>query len=406
MPSDTDSLAALPDVRPSSRPPRGRNRNLLLVTTLVLVLGGLPAGRYFYPRPVAQASVTEGPLVLSVSGPGTLDAITMADLATKVPGRLIEIDAERNDSVMAGAPLARLSSTDLGEQLAVAAAGREAAINAVAQAEAALDQARINLDKLDEDLARSEALLQRGVVGQSNYDAQAAAQAQAKAAVAQAEAALDVARAQVASAEASEAYAQAQVDEATLTAPFSGIVVERLKSPGDFIAAGTPILRLADPASIVLTARFDESLIGALRPGQPAEISFMSQPGTVISGEVLRLSRSVDSETREFTADIRPGALPENWAIGQRGSVRVEIGRDEAALTLPAAFVLRRDGETGVWRAEDGRARWQPVETGAHSDGRIEILSGLAAGDIAVTAERVYPGMRLKLAAAGTGAAP
>lgn len=401
MVAEAGAPPALPGPRPPSRPHPGRWRRIALTLLAVAALAGPPAVRYLWPREVARATVLRGPLVLEVAGPGTLEAVTAADLATRIAGRLVAVRVERNDRVAAGQVLAEVASADLSAGLAQARAAEEAAVRSVAAAEAALRQAEISRDKLDDDLARSAALVARGVVGQSDHAAKLAAQRQAEAGVAQLQAALEVAQAQAASAAASVASARALLAEATIRAPFAGIVVERMKSAGDFVAAGVPVLRLVDPAGLVLTARFDESLIATLHAGQPAELRFSAEPGRAIPGRVLRLSRSVDGETREFTADVVPDALPENWALGQRGSATVRVGAQAGVLTLPAAFLIRRNGRTGVWLDRGGRARWQPVETGAHSGGRVEIVAGLAAGEVAITGETVFAGMRL---AAGAGA--
>lgn len=177
------------------------------------------------------------------------------------------------------------------------------------------------------------------------------------------------------------------------------MVVVRERNVGDILTAGASLLQLVDPATIILAARFDESAMGAMRPGQPTTISFVSQPGREVTGRVLRLGRLVDEETREFTVDIALDALPINWALGQRGIAGVLTETRGDALTVPAAFIARRAGQAGVWVIEGGRARWRSVQLGASHGGRVEICAGASAGETVADPAGTYSFMKAREAA-------
>lgn len=145
-----------------------------------------------------------------------------------------------------------------------------------------------------------------------------------------------------------------------------------------------------------MSARFDESVIARLEPGQIATIRFGGNGEALYRGTVRRIAREVDQETREFTVDIAPVRLPPNWALGQRATVVIDLGDVQDVLAVPAASIARRDGHAGVWVESDGRAVWRPVDLGRIGGAEVEVLSGLAAGDtILLSPERAFTGMKI-----------
>ena len=166
-------------------------------------------------------------------------------------------------------------------------------------------------------------------------------------------------------------------------------LIRGLRSVGDVVTAGSPILRLVDPQSLVLAARFDESVMAQVAPGQTAELRYVSFPDRVFHGTVLRIGRSVDTTTREFTVDVTPAEPPPHWAIGQRAMVVLATSTAPAVITVPQDALAPRGGRTGLWVAEGGhRARWRPVQLGAAADGRIEVPEGLREGEVVLCRPR------------------
>jgi len=76
---------------------------------------------------------------------------------------------------------------------------------------------------------------------------------------------------------------------------------------------------------------------------------FRSEPDKSYAGEVARLGRESDRETREFLVDVRVRELRQNWAVGQRAEVYIETGRQADVVLLPARLVVWRDGTAGVY---------------------------------------------------------
>ena len=111
---------------------------------------------------------------------------------------------------------------------------------------------------------------------------------------------------------------------------------------------------------------------------------------------VLRIGRQVDTETREFSVDLHPEALPQNWALGQRAMTTIEIDTRKNVLAVPAGTIERRQGKPGVWIIDRGRAYWIAITLGESGGQFVEVTQGLEPGDIILNEPRdAYYGMRV-----------
>jgi len=399
-PAAKEASDALVGRRPLSRPPSTRRFTTLATAMIVLLASAALLFRYGWPRAVETFTVAKSALTGELRGPGTVDALGNAVISARVQGRITELFVDRNDSVAKGALIARIACDDLANQVAAAVASHDAAVRAVVQARADKVRTEATFANAETVFARKAALLRQGWATQADYDIALANRRQGEAELAHANAAIEVAEAQERSAAAAVEVNRAQLDEATVRAPFAGVVVSRDRSLGDLVTPGASIVQIADPSTVVLTARFDESAIATILPGQAAGLRFTSEPDRSIAGHVLRLSRQVDIETREFTVDIVPAELPANWAIGQRGSAAIFAAKRHDVLSVPTRAVVRRDGQAGLWVVVDGRARWRPVELGQIGGNRVEVRRGVADGDLVLDPGRVFGGMLVHSTAA------
>lgn len=390
--STTDTLVG---GRPPSRQRRSK-LHLALSLMLVAATAAIIAGdRYGRSRIVAQFTVASGPLDIEISGPGTLDATRKATISTPVQGRLTDVVVDRGDAVAPGVLIAKIAAEDLAGQLAAATASRQAAAHTVSQARADKERAEAALSNARGTHARKSALLRQGWTNRADYDAALTAQRQAEAEVERASAAIDAAIAQEQSATAAVQVIDAQIQETIVRAPFAGIIVSRERNPGDLATPGASIVQIVDPSTLVLTARFDESVMAAIHPGQASRVMFSAQPERLVTGRILRLGRQVDMETREFTVDIALDDCPVNWAIGQRGTATV-VTDTRRVLSVPEQAIVRHDGRPGLWLARGGRARWRPVELGEAGGRHVEVRDGISSGDIVLAPDGVFEGMRIR----------
>ena len=108
---------------------------------------------------------------------------------------------------------------------------------------------------------------------------------------------------------------------------------------------------------------------------------FRSEPGRPRAGEVARLGREADRETREFLVDVRVRELPANWTVGQRAEVFIQTSHKADALSVPQRFLQWRSGKPGVFVISSGKAVWRDVKTGLRGREAVEVTQGLAAGE-------------------------
>ncbi|MFG1378200.1 efflux RND transporter periplasmic adaptor subunit [Xanthobacter autotrophicus] len=348
------------------------------------------------PHTTQAEVVRAGPFESVLSGPGILDALRKASVSTSIQGVITTLAVDVGDSIHAGDVVALLQSTDLKAERESRLASHEATRKAVALAEAELRKAHAARNNAHSVLGRREELIRSGATSRATLEDAQTSMEQSLAEVARAEAAVSQARATEASAEAAVRVAEAQLEKATIRAPIDGVVVARRMDMGDLVVPGSVIVDIVDPESVVLAARFDESAIARVTKGQPAKLLFTATGEAATPGEIRRIGREVDTETREFTVDIAPRRLPRNWAIGQRGTALITLQTSPDVLSVPFAAIAFKDRAPGVFVMRDARAWWQPVELGPIGAARVDVRGGLKEGDVILAQpEGAFAGMKV-----------
>ncbi|KNY18054.1 transporter [Shinella sp. SUS2] len=388
--------------RPPSRP-GGRFRRVSAVTMALAVLCVVWLGnRYLVSHAVDQFTVKPVDLTIELTGPGTLDATRISAVSSRLQGVIATMRVDRNDQVSQGDVIAEIVTDDLKSELGASLASVDAARKAVDLANADREHAEAVLANAQQNFDRKKRLLEKTIASQESYDTAVATLRQAEADLKRSRAAIEQAKAQETSAAATAEAQGVKLAEGTIRAPFDGVVVSRDHYVGDTITPGAEIVRLVDPASVILSARFDESAIYRLSPDQKAVIRFNGAgKGHSVTATVLRVSRQVDTETREFSVDMHPGTLPPNWALGQRAMTTIEVGTRKGVLAVPVGAIERRQGKSGVWIIESGRAYWIVVTLGDTGGPFVEVVHGLQPDDVILSEPRdAYYGM--KIAEGGT----
>jgi multidrug efflux pump subunit AcrA (membrane-fusion protein) len=171
----------------------------------------------------------------------------------------------------------------------------------------------------------------------------------------------------------------------TLYAPASGWIIERMVLPGQKIAAGEPLLVIADLSTVWADADIYQSDLPYVKVGMPVELTLSYGPGKKFTGKVTFVSPTLDPESRTMKARLEipnPELLlkPEMFATA---TLSYELGE---GLAIPETAVMRTGLETYAFRdAGDGRLVPMPIVVGERSDGYYQLLSGLSAGDKVVT---------------------
>lgn len=355
------------------------------------------AAGYFYLVPhVADGTKVESTsATLEIRGPALLDAIDKVVVTARIQGFLKSIEVDKNDPVTKGQVLATIDAADFESQLVGARADAVASEQAVVEVRASLESLRALGSKAKIEYERKRALVPSGAASQAELTTTETALKQADADFARASATIERLSAQNASAQANVKLLEVRLSYATIRSPLNGIVVNRDRSVGDLLTPGIRLMELVDPNTLILTARFDESVLEMIRPGQRVAAHFTSDATRPLQGTVFRLRRQVDEETREFKADIKLDEAPALWALNGRASVVVYA--TASTIVLSENLIARRRGRVGVWKLDDGRATWVPITLGYTALRSIQVVSGLTSGDVVLVPRHRYEWEPIKL---------
>lgn len=350
------------------------------------------------PVGVEAAEVVRADLAPEAYGIGTVEARHAYAVGPIQAGRVLRVYVDQGDAVAAGQRLADIDPVDLdarAEAAAAAAARAQQAVQA-AQAQVAEAESRARIAQASSD--RYQALQRQHFVAKEMADSRAHEAAAAAAALAAARANAAAAQREVGRAQA-EREAIARVHGSlTLVSPIDGVVTARETEPGSTVVAGQAVLRLVDPAQLWVRARVDQARAKGLRVGQPASIVLRSAPGTTLPGKVARIELQSDALTEERIVNVAFDPAPAQLYLGELAEVSIRQPGVQDALAIPRAALAQHRGAPGVWRIDGGRARFQPVQTGVQTAERVQIVSGLAAGDrvIVYSAKQLDDGVRVR----------
>jgi cobalt-zinc-cadmium efflux system membrane fusion protein len=175
---------------------------------------------------------------------------------------------------------------------------------------------------------------------------------------------------------------------ATLSAPISGVVVDRQLGPGQYLqsGSGTPVYTIADPSNVWLLANVRETDAGLVHLGQAVEVHVLAYPKRPFKARVTYVAAELDPTTHRLPvrAEIenRDGALkPEMFA-----SFRILTGDAAEAPAVPEGAVVYEGNGAHVWvAAGEGLLAYRAIRTGRSNDGLVEVLDGLKPGERVVT---------------------
>ena len=359
---------------------------LLKITVLASVIGGMIYWLRFAPVPVSRHYAAQGAIVAEVMGTGTLEARVKATISPKIAGRIGHVLIDQGDRVTVDNLLVRLDDAEWRQQVAIAAANRDAARAAIVRLETDKQQARAILEQAQKTYRRAQSLLTAKAGSREAVDRATEALAVAEAGLSRAEAAIAEGQKELIATEKTLDYQRARLAEAEIRAPFDGLIVRRYRDPGDVVVPGSAILTLISTDELWMTAWVDETAMSKLHERQKARVVFRAEPDRSYPGTVARLGKEADRETREFIVDVHVLALPKNWAVGQRAEVFIETDRKDNVLLVPANYIVHREPAAGVFVDVDGSAYWRSITIGIRGRDMVEVVDGLAAGDIMVLA--------------------
>jgi RND family efflux transporter MFP subunit len=315
---------------------------------------------------VAPAARTARPA--EVRAGGVLEPRATADLAFQVGGRVDRVPVDEGSVVARGAVLAALDPTDYA---------------------LALRQAELQAARADDERRRAGMLLDAGSIAPNDYER------------------LDTGARQ---ATVARDLAAKRLRDATLVAPFAGTVAARRTDVGATAAAGTTAFTLVDLGAVHVRIGVPEGDVGALRPGQVAQVELPAL-GRTVAGRVQLVGVAADPASRTYAVRIVVPNDDRALRAGMVASVAIATGASRAVVGVPATAVARDpEGATRVYLHDTaaGRARARRVTVGVPlADGAVEIVDGLEAGEPIIVAgqERLRDGARVSAVDAAPAAA-
>jgi RND family efflux transporter MFP subunit len=201
---------------------------------------------------------------------------------------------------------------------------------------------------------------------------------------------VDAARALLASRRQAVSVAQAAVkaletlqEYLKITAPFDGVVTDRLVHPGALVGPGADaaLLVIQQVARLRLTVAVPETDIGGIVAGAKVDFTVPAFPGRTYSGTVARVAHALDPGTRTMPVELDVQNRDGSLAPGMYPNVKWPVRRGRPSLLVPKTSVVTTAERTFVIRARDGKAEWVDVRKGAAEGENIEVMGNLQAGD-------------------------
>lgn len=387
-----------------------------LALAVIAGLGAWQGARLIFGPAVVVDQVRRGNLVESVVASGHVETPYRVEIGSQITGTVEEVLVQEGERVRKGQPLISLESRELKAAM-VQAQG------AVAQAEARIRQLdELTLPSAKEALAQAKATL---LNAQQTYDRTAQLEKNGyatRAALDDAQKTLDVARAVVRSAEfqvytassggSDYVMAQTQLNQsranldtaesrlgyATITAPRDGVLISRSVERGAVVQPGKALLVLAPSGDVQLVLQIDERNLGKIALGQKAVASADAYPERRFEAVISYINPGVDITRASVEVKLTVSNPPEYLRQDMTVSVDIEVAAKDGALVLPARSVHDIQlGQPWVLGIKDGRAAKRPVKTGLRGNSQIEIVEGMAAGELAVPqSSGVLTGQRIR----------
>jgi RND family efflux transporter MFP subunit len=327
------------------------------------------------PTIVAEvAKVARKTLVDTLVVRGTVAALPNDDVKVSalVAGRVESLTVAEGDTVEQGQVIAAIDRRPLDDQ-------RRQAVAAVTQANAQIENARLNLQ-------RNQQLFDRGIAAGKEVEDARAQMASATSALEQATAA--------------QSTVDRNIERTSVQSPIAGQVVKRMVSVGEQVdgTAAQPIVEIANVDRVELAASVPAEHLSHIKIGQAVSVTSDAYQGRAFAGAVIAISPVVDSTTNTGLVRVRITNTGRLLKIGMFAEAHVEMARHLNALVVPPPALVRGAGGTAVYVVTGDTAARTDVTVGLEQPDAVEILSGLTEGQTVLTSSVYGLGEKAKLA--------
>ncbi len=298
---------------------------------------------------------------------GNITADNELAVQPRISGRLVSLLVEEGTVVRRGQLLAVMDDESIRLQLQQSEA-------ALSGARGGVRQAQLNVAKSKADRDRYQELLKDRYISQHDFENMDNAYQIAAAA-------LDSAQSQLQAAERDYDLLKLQLGQTKVYSPINGVVTHKLVSEGMNLTTGSTIANVADLNPVKLVFHVDQKDAPALR--KDASVAFVTDAygAERFQGQIAEVAPTYDSKTRTLNLSA-PIRNPQRKLLpGMFGTAEVLLGEKTAALVLPAEAVVSQNERSGVFVIAAKVAHFRPVQLGLMAEGRVEIISGIRAGE-------------------------
>jgi len=336
------------------------------------------------------ARVTSKPVSQTVDLPGEIWPYLSVSLHAKVPGYVERVWVDRGSVVKEGELLINLTAPEMDAQIAEAESKVESAEADRIQAEAQLAAAQSTYERTQEAAKTPGTIAGNDLVlAQKQVDA--------------ARASVNSRQKASAAAESNVKGLQAMREYLKITAPFDGVVTDRLVHPGALVGppSDPSLLVLQQVSHLRVVVPVPEEDVGGIVRAANVEFTVPAFPRRTYSGKIARISDALDQKTRTMPVELdvmnRDGSL----APGMYPSVKWPIRSTSAVMWVPKTSVVTTTERTFVIREQNGHAEWVDVKKGVAAGDLTEVIGNLKPGDkiLRRATDEVRDGAALQIAA-------
>ncbi len=313
------------------------------------------------PKPlVVTEKVKLSEMSSSIELNGSVEATRVARLASPAEGPVCDCNLREGDPVKEGEKVLSIGRKKATEALLMSAKQEEKA------------------EELE--LSRIEQLVESGAIPKDQLDL---AQTKYRRAMAQRE-------------KARESWGDYEV-----TAPWDGIISKVLVADGNYVVPRTVMVEIFDPKSLVVRSAVPEAQSQELRLGMEVAVKLDAYNGKTFRGKLSRIYPELDRRMRTRTAEVEVLDTVD-LVPGMFARLKLTLKSEQEAIAVPSdAVIVTPKGLRVAYVVEDGKAKERKITTGIEGDGKIQILSGINAGDRIVVAgnEKLKDGIEIRLPA-------
>jgi RND family efflux transporter MFP subunit len=347
------------------------------------------------PRAAAVVAVTRGNLASSLSVAGQFQPYQQVDLHAKVSGYIRWIKVDIGDRVRLGEVLALLEVPELQDQVEGAQAEVRHSQSDITRAQSEVVSTESTYSALHAEYTRlEEASKERpGLIAEQELDDARAKDQQAAAQVGVAKASLNAMQEQLGVSRASRSRLETMSRYEQIIAPFTGVVTKRFADTGTLIQAGQdnntatlPVVQVAQSDLLRLRMPVPESDVPYIQVGGDVQVK-VNATGHTFTGKIIRFSRALDTNTRTMLTEVDVPNRDLSLSPGMYAETTIQLLQKNDALILPAQAVVQSGDQSYVLVVDaTNHVEKRAVTLGIQTSNRVEITSGLQAGDNVIAA--------------------